>query len=107
MSTLLSTSPTVSAVSVNSEMCDRVAQLIASENIPEDREQIRSLDIPSLMIGNFFLSLVAICHRTSSLNQKPLIGTINGVIKRGWDYLFERFYGVVCSNLILINTSHR
>jgi hypothetical protein len=90
------------AVSVNSDVCDRVAQLIASQKIPEDREEIPSLDMPEPLVGNFFLFLVAICHRTSSRNQQPLVGIVDGLSKRGWDYLLERFYKVVRANLNLL-----
>jgi hypothetical protein len=104
--TVASTARLIDAVSVNYEACECVAQRIASQKIPEDREEIPSLDIPGPLVSNFFLFLVAICHRTSSLNQKPLIGTVNGVTKRGWDYLLERFYEVVRSNLNLLAPSN-
>jgi hypothetical protein len=102
VSTRLATLQPVDAVSVNREMCDRVAAIISSQTIPEDREEIPLLDIPHSYIGNFFLVLVAICHRTSSPNQKPLIGSVNGVTRRGWDYLFERFYEAVRTDLTLL-----
>jgi hypothetical protein len=102
MITRLATLQHVDAVSVNSEMCDRVAAIIGSQRIPEDREEIPSLEIPPSYIGNFFLVLVGICHRTSSPNQQPLIGSINGVIRRGWDYLLERFYEAVGADLTLL-----
>jgi len=100
--TVASAAQLIDAVSVNSEACELVAQRIASEKIPEDREEIPSLDIPPLLVGNFFLVLLAICHRTSSPNQLPLIGNVEGAILRGWDYLFRRFYQVVRSDLGLL-----
>ncbi len=105
VSTSLSTLQTVDAVSVNSEMCQRVAERIASQKIPEDREEISSLDIPPLLVGNFFLVLVASCHRTSPPNQLPLIGNVDGAITKGWDYLFKRFYEVVRADLALLTPS--
>jgi hypothetical protein len=86
-------------------MCQRVAERIASQKIPEDREEISSLDIPPLLVGNFFLVLVAICHRTSPPNQLPLIGNVDGAITKGWDYLFKRFYEVVRADLALVTPS--
>jgi hypothetical protein len=87
-------------------MCDRVARTIASHTIPEDREEIPSLDLPPSLIGNFFLVLIAICHRTSSLTQEPLIGSVNGATRTGWDYLFERFYAVVRGTPTLLTPSY-
>jgi len=93
------------AVSVNTDICQRVAERIASQKIPDDREEIPSLDIPPSLVGNFFLALVAICHRTSPPNQLPLIGNVDGTILRGWDYLFKRFYGAAQADLTLLTPS--
>ena len=91
------------AVIINREMCQRLAAVISSHDIPDDREEIQSLEIPQLGIGNFFLVLVGICHRTSPPNEPPLMGIVKGVTKKGWDYLFERFYHAVRADLDLLS----
>jgi hypothetical protein len=63
------------------------------------------LDIPPVLVGNFFLALVAICHRTSPPIQLLLIGNVDGAILSGWDYLLNRFYEVARADLTLLTPS--
>jgi hypothetical protein len=96
-------SATHGITTVDTEMCQRVAKLIASQEIPEDREEILNLALPKGLIGNFYLVLVAICHQTSPPDRPPLVGIINGVVRRGWDYLLSRFYQAAQSNFLLLS----
>lgn len=79
-----------SAVQVIRENCDRVAAWIVTQEIPLDREESSLPEFSPHVIGNFFLALVAICHQTSPQWLPPLEGTVGGIWRRGWDYLFAR-----------------
>jgi hypothetical protein len=67
-----------------------VAKLLATKEIPLDHEESSLPGFPRHLIGNFFLPLVAISHQTSPRGCAPLEGRIDGVWRRGWDYLFAR-----------------
>lgn len=86
------------SVHVVREACDHVAVWIASENIPLDREESSLPEFSPPEIGNFFLALVAICHQTSPRGLPPLEGTIGGIRRRGWDYLFARLEQATASD---------
>lgn len=72
------------------EACDRIASLIGTKEIPLDQEESSLPGFRRHLIGNFFLALVAISHQTSPRGRPPLQGTIGGLLRRGWDYLFAR-----------------
>ncbi len=78
-------------VRVNREACERIANWLATKEIPLDQEESSLPGFPPRFIGNFFLGLVAICHQTSPRGLAPLEGTVGGIWRRGWDYLFARF----------------
>jgi hypothetical protein len=88
---------------VHSSRCIDIARLIGTWKVPQDRENLDFLDLPSNLIGNFFLFLVSICHQTSPPNSPPLQGKVGGVILRGWDYLLQRFYEHARGDLSLLN----
>lgn len=73
-------------------VCDRLATLLATRkgDVPEDREDSQLPGFSGALIGNFYFLLVAICHQTSPRGHAPLEGKVNGVYRRGWDYLSAR-----------------
>ena len=77
----------VSSVVVDFDVCNRLARLIASQQIPHDEEDSPLEGFSPREAGNFYLLLVSICHQTSPRGRLPLEGSINGQPKRGWDYL--------------------
>lgn len=77
-------------VEVNRDVCLRLAALLKCYEIPSDEEESKP-DFSDDLVGNFFLALVAICHQTSPRGLPPLEGEIDGVYRKGWDYLFTRF----------------
>jgi hypothetical protein len=44
-----------------------------------------------LKLANAYLGIVAICHQTSPIGERPLEGVINGNKSKGWDYLRSKF----------------
>jgi hypothetical protein len=83
------------SVSVNYTVCEMLARQLALQKIPEDREELLSLNLPPPLIGNFFLLVVSICHQTSAPGRLPLMGVVHGKVQRGWDYLFQRMLEIV------------
>lgn len=76
---------------VDEAACERVAKILGSIAVPDDREDSSLAGLSRAEIGNFYLFTVAICHQTSPIGRAPLQGKVAGVLKRGWDYLTARF----------------
>lgn len=73
------------SIVVDHNVCQVVADILVDAGIPEDHEDVIP-PLPHDRLGNFYLSLVAICHQTQTLR-----GGISGVPARGWDYLQARW----------------
>jgi hypothetical protein len=82
-------------VSVDLEVCKRVAHLLASKPIPPDEEDSSLAGFSRLEVGNFYLLVVAICHQTSPRGRPPLEGIVDGTYRRGWDYLTAKMEAAV------------
>jgi hypothetical protein len=89
-------------VVVDLKACDNVARLLASQAIPRDQEDSSLPGFPPEFVGNFYLALVAVCHQTSPRGQLPLEGSVQGVHRRGWDYLFARLEDRARNDLSLL-----
>jgi hypothetical protein len=90
--------PTTASVTVNGEVCLKLAEWIKRRDIPLDHEESSLKGFTAEQIGNFYLLLVAISHQTSPQGKPPLEGFVDGRHSRGWDYLFGKFEGVARSN---------
>lgn len=89
-------------ITVNRDVCDEVAALLASKAVPEDREEIAFEGFGTHELGNLLFFVVAICHQTSAPGRRPLAGEVGGKLLRGWDYLLQRFVEVARSNKSLL-----
>jgi hypothetical protein len=85
---------------VNRVRCDQVAQVLTRLGVPEDGEEVEAPSLPASHLGNFYLSLVAICHQTQSLT-----GSIEGRARRGWDYLQGRWREATSREQALLTSS--
>jgi len=74
-------------IEINTRVCQRIASLLRSRFIPVDREDSDLSGFSREQVGNFYLFLVSICHQTSPHGKPALEGLVEGVYKRGWDYL--------------------
>jgi hypothetical protein len=91
-----------SLVQVDTEACNRVAEFITSKPIPPDQEDSRLPGFARNAVGNLYLALVAICHQTSPRGCAPLEGTVAGIRRRGWDYLFAQLEEAARTDLTLL-----
>jgi hypothetical protein len=78
--------------------CERVASFLASCDVPADREETDLAGLSPIETADFYLFLVAICHQTSPLGKIPLQGTVEGRLRKGWDFLLWRFRERVLSD---------
>src|SRR5262245_14565679 len=78
-------------VELNHQKCDEVAHVLGGQPVPAEEEEIQLPQLPQVLVGNFFLALVAICHQTSPPGKPSLEGIVQGSRRKGWDYLFARF----------------
>jgi hypothetical protein len=82
-------------VEVDVQACQRLAAFLARQTIPSDAEETSLSGFSREDVGDFYLFLVAICHQTSPIGSPPLLGTVGGRERRGWDYLLGRFEEMV------------
>lgn len=92
-------------VEVVPDACHRLARHLATLDVPDDNEDVFLGDLPSDLVGNFYLSLVAICHQTSPVGKPPLEGIVNGRRLTGWDYLLHRYHEQVINDPSLLEPS--
>lgn len=76
-----------SRISINTDKCNILANLLRHNEIPIDQEDSRLPSLNKQQIGNFYLFLVAICHQTSPRGGPALSGTFKGKVLHGWDCL--------------------
>lgn len=86
-------------------MCDSIARVISSSDVPIDEEDSSLPRVPRELIGNFYLALVAICHQTSPRGLLPLEGTIDEKFVKGWDYLVRKMELAVGEDPTLLTPS--
>ncbi|MDO8558548.1 MAG: hypothetical protein Q7S09_05195 [bacterium] len=76
---------------VNYAVCDTVVVLITSlGGFPGAKEDPVKMSVPASILGTLNLVAVAINHQTTPLVGRALVGTIDGAICKGWDYLWRR-----------------
>ena len=84
----------MNSITISDEKICAVASVLSGVALPlpveSDKERFPlSKDPPRL--ANAYLAIVAICHQTSPIGERPLEGTVNGYATRGWDYLRAKF----------------
>ncbi len=78
---------------------DALGRLIAAlGRLPDDAEEPAEVELPGLLLTDFYLVLVAICHQTTPVGGPQVRGELGGHELRGWDYLRQRFLRVVQSD---------
>src|SRR5437867_2779678 len=67
------------AVVVDGERCIRLAQYLATVDMPPDTEEpSASVSLSLDILANMYWAAVAICHQTSPRDGPALRGTVNG-----------------------------
>ena len=96
---------TDSLVRISPEQCQTMANLINRIRPPSASEEEMRCDIPDRIMSNTLFTVVAICHQTTSPHDLPLIGTVNGKLRRGWDYLLQKWIKATHENHTLVHPS--
>ncbi|OGO14317.1 MAG: hypothetical protein A2Y53_08585 [Chloroflexi bacterium RBG_16_47_49] len=76
------------------EQLNNIALLLKSSPFPNRFEPniIKStIDNSINNLANAYFAIVAICHQTSPIGERPLEGFISNNPRKGWDYLKEKF----------------
>ena len=79
---------------LNERKLAEMARLLSTGAVPKEAE---SSDHTAKWTGspqdlaNAYLAIVAICHQTSPIGERRLVGVIGSEPKFGWNYLKERF----------------
>lgn len=88
--------------SVNTDRCVDVANIIKRMALPQPKEEVPPLPFSPGQEANFWFFLVAICHQTSPINRPPLAGVVDGIQRRGWDYLLHAFRVAATNDSVLL-----
>jgi hypothetical protein len=91
----------MSSVSINDNQVTRLIEYLKTVDVPEEQESsTHSYYAPQDLkkLANCYLAIVAICHQTSPLGERRLIGVIENNEKVGWDYLKEKFLAAATTN---------
>ncbi|MEO8017424.1 MAG: queuosine salvage family protein [Pseudomonadota bacterium] len=83
-----------------------MSDILAKASVPADREDTSLPDIAPALHGNFYLSLVAICHQTSPRGRLPLEGFVHSIRLAGWDYLLAKFEQAAQADPHLLTPEH-
>lgn len=92
-------------ITCNNKRCNEVAQILRRMKIPEPIEDVPPLPFTQEQEANFWFFLAAICHQTSPVGKPPLIGLVDGVERRGWDFLVHAFRVSATFSKSLLNPS--
>jgi hypothetical protein len=95
--------PESEAVTVDQNVCLRLARKIAALDVPWDHEETSLEGVPVSHVGNFFLFLVAICHQTSPLGKPRVQGYVNDRLLTGWDFLLHKLQQRVVDDVELLD----
>ncbi|MBA4189806.1 MAG: hypothetical protein C0467_17630 [Planctomycetaceae bacterium] len=95
-------------IQVVPDACRKVADYLRRHPIPEDVEDQMLPSVSPELAGNYLFLLVAICHQTTPQGNPPpppLVGTVAGVSRKGWDYLSAKLQEVVTTSQELLTPS--
>jgi hypothetical protein len=87
-----------SAVAINFKRCLEVASFLRGIKLPQELVRQTLFSSDRVVVGNFNLLLVAICHQTQQIS-----GIIEGKWYRGWDYLQRSLNGYCRRNLDILD----
>lgn len=91
---------------VNLSSCSLIATMLNSIDIPKPQEDVPELGLSKEEEANFWFFLAAICHQTSPVGSAPLEGTVDGVYRKGWDFLLHVFSSEVQNKKSLLSPSN-
>ena len=81
-------------VRINEEKIDAIVSALSGITLPPPAEdELKQFPICSdkLKLANAYLGIVAICHQTSPIGERPLEGIVDGTYVQGWNYLRSKF----------------
>ncbi len=88
-------------ITINLKLLHAFKSILQQIKLPKPCENISvnlSIYNNKILLANSYFFIVAICHQTSPLGEQQLKGIINGELRKGWDYLRERFLYAVENN---------
>jgi len=81
-------------IRINDDKISAIVSALSGVTLPKPAESTH-MQFPicddKCKLANAYLGIVAICHQTSPIGERPLEGMINGTRATGWDYLRGKF----------------
>lgn len=90
-------------VEVDKNQCRALGEFLKTVNLPSAQEEIMRYKIPDRVMGNLYFVVVAICHQTTPHKGLALQGHVDGKLRRGWDYLREKWIRATEQNPALVS----
>jgi hypothetical protein len=81
-------------IRINEDKVGAIVSALSSVTLPPPTESTSgqfSICSDKLKLANAYLGIVAICHQTTPIGERPLQGSVNGTRAKGWDYLRGKF----------------
>jgi len=90
-------------IEVDRSQCRVLGEFLKTVNFPAAQEEVMQYKIPNRIMSNLYFVVVAICHQTTPHKGPALQGHVDGKLRRGWDYLREKWVRTVEQNSALVS----
>lgn len=88
---------------INRKQCSILGKFLKTVALPTAQEEVVRYKIPERIMSNFYFTVVAICHQTTPHKGPALQGYVDGKLRRGWDYLRERWIKTTEQNPAIVS----
>lgn len=88
---------------VDIKQCQILGKFLKSVNLPSAQEEPMHYNVPDRVLGNLYFATVAICHQTTPIKGVALQGYVDGKLRKGWDYLREKWIRAVEQNSTIVS----
>lgn len=90
-------------VEVDRSQCRVLGKFLKTVILPQAQEEVMRYKISDRVMSNLYFAVVAICHQTTPHKGSALQGHVDGKLRRGWDYLREKWIRATEQNPALVS----
>lgn len=90
-------------VEVDRSQCRVLGEFLKTVSLPSAQEEVMRYKISDRIMSNLYFAVVAICHQTTPHKDSALQGNVDGKLRRGWDYLREKWIRATEQNSTLVS----
>lgn len=93
------------AVVADRKQCRILGEFLKAVSLPAAQEEKMRYKIPDRVMSNLYFAVVAVCHQTTPHEGPALHGYVDGKLRRGWDYLREKWIRATEQNPNLVSAA--